>query len=163
MTPSRSLALGLSALLLVGTAAAQLKPPREAAPKPAPVPAAAPAPSPETTEKQTAGRLAAAGWLSLLDRRDWGTAWEASSSVFRTTVPLAAWMDAIPKARESVGMLIERTPAEVMYKTELEGRPTGEYVSVLFASRFDKQELQEIVTTVREPDGRWRVTGYSTR
>ena len=43
------------------------------------------------------------------------------------------------------------------------GRPPGEYVSVIFLSKFQNKELQELVTTVLEPDGRWRVTGYSTR
>ena len=163
MKPTRSLVAGLCGLVFAGSVAAQLKAPRELAQPPAPAPAAAPASSPETTEKENAGRLAAQGWLSLLDRRDWGTAWEASSAVFRSTVPLATWMDGIPKVRESAGNLVERAPSEVMFNTKLEGRPDGEYVSVLFASRFDKEEIKEIVTTVREADGRWRVTGYSTR
>jgi hypothetical protein len=114
-------------------------------------------------EKETAGKLAAAGWLVLLDRRDWGRAWESGSAVFRTSVPLGTWMDAIPKLRESMGTLVERAPVESVYKTTLPGRPDGEYVTCIFESKFDKRELQEIVTTVREPDGRWRVTGYSTR
>jgi hypothetical protein len=49
------------------------------------------------------------------------------------------------------------------YKTSLPGRPPGEYVSVIFLSRFEKKEVQEEVTTVREADGRWRVTGYAAR
>src|SRR5215208_1315965 len=80
-------------------------------------------------EKEAAGQLAAAGWLVLLDRRDWGRAWETSSAVFRGSVPLATWMDGIPKVREPFGALIERTPAESVYKTTLEGRPAGEYVT----------------------------------
>ncbi len=170
MTLSRSLALALGAALLSAGAQAQLRAPRNAtAPAPAPAPAAqpaAPAPAPankEAAEKENAGRLAAAGWLSLLDRRDWGTAWETSATVFRNSVPLATWMDGIPKVREPLGPLVERTPSNSVYKTELEGRPPGEYVSVIFVTKFDKREVEEIVTTVRETDGRWRVTGYSTR
>lgn len=160
----------LGALLLSGAAFAQLKAPKSAAPtgvapparaQPAePAPAAAPA---ATTEKEEAGKLAAAGWLTLLDRRDWGTAWETSAGMFRSTVPLASWMDNIPKVRAPMGPLVERTPNNSQYKTALEGRPAGDYVSVIFVSKFEKQEVQETVTTVREPDGKWRVTGYSTR
>jgi hypothetical protein len=37
-------------------------------------------------------------------------------------------------------------------------------VTVEFTSKFDKKPVvQELVTTVRESDGRWRVTGYQTR
>jgi hypothetical protein len=161
-----SWAAALAAALTAQGAAAQLKPPRNppaAAPAPA-APAAAPAATESANpEKEAAGKLAAAGWLSLLDRRDWGRAWETTSSVFRNTVPLGAWMDAIPKVREPLGVFVERAPLQSNYKTQLEGRPNGEYVSVVFRSKFGDREVQEIVTTVREEDGKWRVTGYSTR
>lgn len=166
-----SLLVTFAALLATASAAAQLKPSRnvtqppaaeKAAAAPAQAPASAAADS-AAAEKAAAGKLAAAGWLVLLDRRDWGRAWETSSSVFRNTVPLAKWMDGIPKVREEFGPLVERTPAESAYRTKLDGRPDGEYVTAIFLSKFDKRELQEVVTTVREPDGKWRVTGYSTR
>jgi hypothetical protein len=154
------------ALAAQGAAAQQKSPknPPAAAPAPA-APAAAPAAT-ETSanpEKEAAGKLAAAGWLTLLDRRDWGRAWETSSSVFRNTVPLGAWMDAIPKVREPFGPLVERAPLRSMYKTQLQGRPDGEYVTVVFVSKFGEREVEEIVTTVRDEDGKWRVTGYTAR
>ena len=162
-------------LLFSATASAQLKAPRDAkAPaKPAAqAPAAQPAPAAQSPEKaqpnpnadkEAAATLAASGWLVLLDRRDWGSAWESSSAVFRKSVPLSTWMDGIPKVREAMGKFVERTPAESVYKTTLEGQPAGEYVSVVYESKFDDKELLEVVTTVREADGKWRVTGYSTR
>ena len=158
----------LAAIIAAQGAAAQLKPPKNApaaAAAPA-APAAAPAPvapDPATAEKEAAGKLAAAGWLVLLDRRDWGRACETSSNVFRSVVPLGTWMDAIPKVREPFGTFVERTPVESVFKTQLEGRPDGEYVSVIFDSKFSEREVQEIITTVRDTDGKWRVTGYSTR
>ncbi|HSH91344.1 MAG TPA: DUF4019 domain-containing protein [Ramlibacter sp.] len=169
----RSLAILAAAVLAASAANAQLKPKSGtglAAPSTTPA-ASAPAVKPPAPSaaisgnavKEQEGKLAAGGWLVLLDRRDWGRAWETSSSVFRASVPLDKWMDAIPKVRETMGTIIERTPGESVYKTTLEGRPDGEYVSVIFTSKYDKRELEEIVTTVREPDGKWRVTGYSTR
>src|SRR4051812_40757333 len=73
----------------------------------------------DTSDKEAAGRLAAQGWLVLLDRKDWGRAWETTASAFRNKVPLGAWMDAIPRLREPFGALAERTPAETAYKTTL--------------------------------------------
>ena len=166
MKPSLALPLALCAALLASAAGAQMKPPRDAAQAAAPAASAAKAPAAKTSanpEKEAAGKLAAQGWLVLLDRKDWGRAWETSSSVFRQTVPLATWMDGIPKIRTDLGAFIERTPVESAYKTTLAGRPEGEYVTVIFLSKFDKRELQEVVTTVRDTDGKWRVTGYSTR
>ena len=166
------LALGLA--LAVAAAMAQTKPsPRYSSPSLLPSPGAAPAPAaapaaPAATgpeaELARAGQTAAHAWLLLLDRKDWGTAWDASSQVFRQSVPLPAWMDGIPKLREPFGAFVERQPVEANYKTTLPGRPDGQYVTVLFASRFaNKADVEETVTTVREPDGRWRVTGYTAR
>ncbi len=168
----------LPALLVAGSVYAQLKGPGGVGQGmtlpniPVPnAPAAASstaAPAPEATtptaEREAAGQLAAAGWLLLLDRRDWGRAWDTTASTFRMSVPIGAWMDGIPKVRDPLGAFVERQPAEKAYKTKLEGRPDGEYVTVIFLARFSgKAEVQEVVTTVLEPDGRWRVTGYSTR
>jgi len=160
-------ALALAAALCAFAAQAQLKMPKGESPAAGKAGAAsepaAPAVDSATAEKEAAGKLAAQGWLVLLDRRDWGRAWETSSAVFRTTVPLGTWMDGIPKLRDAFGALVERTPADSAYKTTLAGRPDGEYVTVIFLSKFEKRELQEVVTVVREADGKWRATGYSTR
>lgn len=133
-----------------------------AAPSATPQPAAAASGAQADPEKEKAGQTAAHAWLILLDRRDWGSAWDASSAVFRQSVPLPGWMENIPKVRTPFGNLVEREPAQAVYKTTLAGRPDGDYVSVIFVSKFEKKpNIEETVTTVREPDGRWRVTGYT--
>ena len=153
MKPSYYLAALAMALAAAGAVHAQA---------PAAAPAAAEAASPNA-ELEKAGKLAAQGWLALLDRQDWGTAWDASSAVFRQTVPLGSWMEAIPKVRQPFGALVERLPPEAVYKTSLPGRPDGQYVTVMFLTQYKNQQVQEIITTVREGDGRWRVTGYSPK
>lgn len=146
---------------LLAACAAQAQP--VSAPQ-APAPAAADSGVVQDTEKENAGRLTAQGWLVLLDRRDWGVAWDNASSLFRRNVPLGNWMDAIPKVREPYGVLVDRQVVQTVYKTTLPGHPAGDYVTVIFQSKFDrKDDVQETVTTMREPDGRWRVTGYSPR
>jgi hypothetical protein len=169
MKPSFRLTLLAASLCACAFAAqAQLKPPAKGAS--APAPAAAPAASPanegvlRNPEFEKAGRNAAHAWLLLLDRKDWGTAWDTSSMVFRQNVPLPTWMDNIPKVRDPLGAFVERQPGVVMYKKTLPGRPEGDYVTVVFASKFEKKaDAQEIVTTVRDTDGRWRVTGYQAK
>ncbi len=169
MKSSRLPVLALGLALAAAAAQAQLKPsaPRAAAPA-ASAPKAAPAPAANDVirnpEMEKAGQTAAHAWLLLLDRRDWGTAWDGASTMFRQSVPLAAWMEGVPKLREPFGAFIEREPVEVGYKKTLAGRPDGDYVTVIFASKFkNKADVQETVTTVRESDGRWRITGYTAR
>ncbi len=152
----------LGLLASCSIASAQLRPPASAAPPAAPAAPAAAAPAAaDTRAKEDAGVAAAQGWLTVLDRRDWGTAWQGSAAMFRDSVPLANWMDGIPKVRGDLGALQDRQAATAGYKDQLEGRPRGDYVTAVFASRFERGELEEVVTTVLEPDGRWRVTGYS--
>jgi hypothetical protein len=176
---SLPLCLALAGLLAAGAASAQLKAPgagsgtglggSRSAPAPsteaaAPAASTSPSSAPGTAEMEKAAQLAAMGWLLLLDRKDWGTAWDTSAAMFRGAVPLPAWMDGAPKARAPLGKLVERKPADAVYKRQLQGRPDGDYVTLIFNSSFEqKPDTQEIVTTVREADGKWRVTGYSTR
>jgi hypothetical protein len=115
------------------------------------------------SDKQAAGALAAQGWLVLLDRKDWGRAWETTGSVFRSKVPLGTWMDAIPKVRDPLGAMVERKQIETAFKTTLQGQPDGEYVTVVFQTKFTNREVAEVLTLVHEPDGKWRVTGYSAQ
>lgn len=168
--------IALAAALLAATAGAQqLKLPRSISPSPstavpapastaeAPAAPAAPAQPSANAAKEATAQLAAGGWLILLDRGDWGRSWETASAVFRSAVPLPAWMDGIPKAREPFGRMLDRKPVEAVYKTSLAGRPAGEYVTVIFETQFENKKVEEVVTTELEPDGRWRATGYSTR
>lgn len=158
------LAAGLAACAFA--AQAQLKPPSGKAAAPA-ASAAAPAAAGNgvisNPDFEKAGQNAAQAWLILLDRKDWGTAWDASSAVFRQNVPLGTWMDNVPKVREPWGAFVERSPGIALYKKTLAGRPDGDYVTVVFLSKFANREVEETVTTVRESDGRWRVTGYSPK
>lgn len=158
------LALGLAAAF---TAQAQLKPkaePKAAAQQPAAPAAPANAGGISNPEFEKAGQTAAHAWLLLLDRKDWGTAWDTSGAVFRQNVPLGTWMDNVPKLRDPFGAFIERKPAEVVYKKTLAGRPDADYVTAIFVTKFDKKpDAVETVTTMREPDGRWRVMGYQAK
>jgi nucleoid-associated protein YgaU len=169
------LVLIAAAALFAAGAHAQSKPAAKAS---APAPAAKPAPAaaaqpakpalPEgvkqDAEKENEGKLAATGWLQLLDRRDWGTAWERSSGMFRKNVPLGTWMDNVPKVREPFGAFVSREPVSVIYKTTLPGHPDGDYVTVNFETKFaNKPDVKETVLTVRESDGRWRITGYQAQ
>ena len=165
MKPSSRLPLVAAACALVAaTAQAQLKPPAQpAAPATAPAPAKAEGVV-SNPDFEKAGQTAAHAWLVLLDRKDWGTAWDASGAVFRQNVPLGTWMDNVPKVRDPLGAFVERQPTESVYKKTLPGRPAGDYVTSFFVAKFDKKaDVMERVTTVRESDGRWRVIGYEVR
>jgi hypothetical protein len=170
MKPSQRrtlLALGLAACAV--TAQAQVRAPGSAAPAPARPAASAAAPNAadgviSNPEFEKAGEMSAHAWLLLLDRKDWGSAWDVTSTVFRQAVPLPSWMDNIPKVRDPFGAFVERRPVEVVYKRSVAGLPPGDYVTAVFLTQFaGKKDVLEAVTTMRDRDGRWRVTGYQAQ
>lgn len=153
------LALGLAACALA--AQAQVRAPAPAASAPAAGPAASNGVI-SNPQFEKAGEMSAHAWLLLLDRKDWGSAWDVTGTAFRQAVPLPTWMDSIPKVREPFGAFVERQPVEVVYKRKIANRPDGDYVTAVFASKFAaKPQLLEVVTVMREQDGRWRVIGYT--
>lgn len=149
-----ALCLSASALLWAAPASAQTT-------KPSTAPATA---SAEELAKQADGQLAAEAWLTQLDQRNWGGAYEAASQSFRNMVKIDQWMDSIPGVRAPLGNYQSRSVDTVAYKTTLAGRPAGEYVTAIFNTVFSKKnDAQEVVTTARDADGKWRVIGYQPR
>jgi hypothetical protein len=66
--------------------------------------------------------------------------------------------------RAPLGNYQSRSVDTVAYKTTLAGRPAGEYVTAIFNTVFSKKnDAQEVVTTARDADGKWRVIGYQPR
>lgn len=146
-----ALCLAASALLYTPLASAQAVAPSATTDK-------------EQAAKEADGQLAAAGWLLMLDQQNWGGAYEAASQSFRNLVQIGQWMDSIPGVRAPFGTFESRTLARVVYKTTMPGRPDGEYVTAIFNTDFaNKKGVEEIVATVRDTDGKWRVMGYAPR
>jgi hypothetical protein len=148
---SAAVCLAASALLYTPMASAQAAAPVASSNK-------------EQAAKEADGQLAAAGWLLMLDLKNWGGAYEAASQSFRNLVQIGQWMDSIPGVRAPFGAFENRTLARVVYKTTMPGRPDGEYITSIFTSDFaDKKGVEEMVTTVQDADGKWRVVGYAPR
>ena len=151
--------LALAALLCTGFAQAQLKPSGPGTP---PLPQ-----SPNEAQqneaqafKELAARMAAERWLAVIDAGEYGKAWDQSAKVFRERVTREQWVEGIPKTRATLGTLKTRRAEVASYKSSVPGMPVGEYVTVRFASSFEKRDdAQELVTLVYE-DGVWRPLGY---
>jgi hypothetical protein len=158
MKITRSLAL---AVLLAASAAAtaQLKPSSPADPSLPPTSAEIQQKEAQSL-KEIAARLRAEEWLAIIDAGDYGKAWDQSARRFRENVTKQQWSESLPKTRGALGAMKTRRAEVASYKSSLPGMPDGDYVTVRFATRFDKKdEAQELVTLVFE-DGSWRPLGY---
>ena len=113
--------------------------------------------------KEAAAQSAAESWLVLLDRGEFGLAWDACAQTFRDRVPREQWVTGLPTVRSPLGPVRARQIEVAGYKTSLPGAPDGEYVTIRFRSDFEKKSKAEELVTLSLEDGRWKPTGYSIR
>ena len=104
---------------------------------------------------------AAKSWLALTDAAEYSRSWEQAAVLFQTTVSKSNWQNAIQSARSPLGSLKSRTVKSATFTKSLPGVPDGEYVVIQYDSQFEhKPNAIETVTTMREKDGSWKVSGY---
>lgn len=148
---------GALALALSFATQAQLKP--SGAEQPAWPPAAA-TKSDEVAAKEVAAREAAEKWLVLLDKKEYGKAWDECARLFQERVTRQQWVEGLPASRDALGAVKFRRSALAAYKTSLPGAPDGEYVTLGFTTSFEKKEDAEELMTMVFEKGTWRATGY---
>lgn len=104
---------------------------------------------------------AAGPWLATVDSGDYGMSWDQSAGLFRDALTRDKWDQALQSARKPLGPMVSREVKSTRYATSLPGAPDGEYVVIQFAAEFArKKSAVETVTSMRDPDGVWRVSGY---
>lgn len=82
-------------------------------------------------------------------------------SSLKGAVPQDKWVEMAKGVRSPLGSLKTRQVKSSQYQTSVPGAPDGEYVIVQFQTSFEnKESAVETVTTMREKDGTWRVSGY---
>ena len=114
---------------------------------------------PMTNEQ--AAQAAAEAWLSLVDAGNASQSWTEAATLFKKRVDQQRWETALSATRAPLGKMVSRTLKSASYAKSLPGGPDGEYVVIKFDATFEnKQSAIETVTPMKEPDGRWRVSGY---
>ena len=104
---------------------------------------------------------AAEEWLMLIDASDFGASWDNAAALFKKAITKEQWEKAILPIKSAMGDLISRKVKSVKYTDSLPGAPDGEYVVIQFLTSFtNKKSAIETVTPMKDPDGKWRVSGY---
>ena len=104
---------------------------------------------------------AAEEWLILIDNNDYSASWDNAAALFKQAITKEQWEEAIQPIRSAMGDLISRKVKSAKYTDSLPGAPDGEYVVIQFSTSFtNKKSAIETVTPMKDPDGKWRVSGY---
>ena len=113
--------------------------------------------------KELAAQAAGEKWLGLLDRGEYGTAWDQCAQLFRQRVTREQWIDSLPSTRAPFGAVKSRKVELAAFKPSLPGAPDGQYVTVRYRTSFESKENAEELVTFTFEDSLWRPTGYSIR
>lgn len=116
--------------------------------------------SAEKNKHETEAIKAAKLFLQLVDGGQYQTSWDKTAPIFKGQVSQAKWSEMLVGVRPSFGPVISRDIKVAKFSTSLPGVPDGEYVTIQFATSFEKKlEAVETVTMARIEDD-WQVAGY---
>ncbi len=107
---------------------------------------------------------AAKQWLHSVDNGDYAQSWESGALTFKLTISQQHWEKLMNAIRAPLGPVVSRQLLEQRPAVDPKGLPKGEYMVVFFKTKFQKKkEAHELVTLVKETDGKWKVLTYQVQ
>jgi hypothetical protein len=117
------------------------------------------------TDQDLKDSVAAANqWLSLVDSGHYPESWDAGAVTFKFTITRPEWTKAMEKLRQPLGTVTSRELLEQRTAKDPKGLPAGEYMVLYYKTAFsNRPDANELITEVKESDGKWRVLTYHAR
>jgi hypothetical protein len=113
----------------------------------------------EAAEK--AALASATAWLALADEGKYSETWDQAAGYFKNALNKDQWIASLKRGRSPLGKAVTRKLKSKMYTKTLPGVPDGEYVVIMYDTKFEnKESAVETVTPMLDKDGKWRVAGY---
>jgi len=123
---------------------------------------------------EDAAQAAGESWLGLVDSGDYAGSWERAARVLKGAVRQADWIQMSGDLRANLGKLgsrklksreyTEKPPTTRLVGGKVYTLGQGRFVVLHFDAAFaGKASAVETVTMMAEPDGVWRVSGYSVQ
>ena len=113
---------------------------------------------------QTGGEIAArAGidvWLALLDDGQFDKTWDSAAGAVQKAVTKEQWVKVLAEHRPALGKVLTRVLKDTRASKSLPGAPPGDYVTVQYDTTFEHKKGVEAITSVLDPSGQWKVSGY---
>ena len=112
------------------------------------------------TEKAEKATAVAMEFLQLIDAEKYAESWQMAANMMKEKVSEKEWVEKLTEARALSGTVVKRSEKSVSYSTSAEDSPEGEYISLIFSSKYQRAEsVSEYVTGMFE-EGHWKVAGY---
>tara|TARA_B100000902_G_scaffold12252_1_gene14927 strand:- start:63266 stop:63667 length:402 start_codon:yes stop_codon:yes gene_type:complete len=105
--------------------------------------------------------LSVENWISLIDNKKYKLSWEKSDDLVKNMISIENWEVIMNGARSPLGDMLERTILSNEFKSEVPGAPDGEYIIIIYESKFEnKNSALETITARKNKDNLWKVVGY---
>lgn len=101
----------------------------------------------------------AAQWAALADANQTDRMWGESGAIMQKSINKAEWTQYLANLRNELGNMQGRDWSQVTRVVNPSGLPAGEYVNVMFTSRFAKATTVEKVSLL-QANGKWIPVGY---
>ena len=101
-------------------------------------------------------------WVAQADAGKADAMWKASSPTMQKNVTQANWTKYITSLREAVGIEAERNWVGVSKIDNPKDLPSGQYLNVIYATKFAKAMTVETVSLAKGSSG-WQPIGYIVR
>ena len=112
------------------------------------------------TQKAEKATAAAMEFLHLIDAEKYAESWQLAADLMKEKVNKQEWIEKLTRTRTLSGALVERSEEDVSYSTTAKDSPDGEYISLTFASKYQRAESVTEFVTVMLEEGHWKVAGY---
>ena len=112
------------------------------------------------TEKAEKATAVAMEFLQLIDAEKYAESWQMAANMMKEKISEKEWVEKLTEARALSGTVVKRSEKSVSYSTSAEDSPQGEYISLIFSSKYQRAESVSEYVTVMLEEGHWKVAGY---
>jgi hypothetical protein len=113
------------------------------------------------SDEQGAAKAAAVAWIARADAADYAATWETAAAVFKASITVDAWTQAVRSVRDPLGAVQSRAEGSITMATSLPGVPDGNYAVLQYTTAFaNKAAAVETVVLALDTDSQWKVAGY---
>jgi hypothetical protein len=107
---------------------------------------------------------AAEEWLKLLDQKNYDQSWDKGAATLQLLIPKKDWRKLMESIHRPMGEIKSRQIIEQRPAKDPVGLPKGEYMVLVYKSSFSaKPTANELLTMVKESDGRWKILTYQVK
>ncbi|MBA3602398.1 MAG: DUF4019 domain-containing protein [Parachlamydiaceae bacterium] len=100
-------------------------------------------------------------WLAVVDKGDFGNAYDMTTKALQFTMPRNEWVVMIQAMKGSLGQVTERKVIDIRTAKDPKGAPQGDYMIFIYETTFSNGKKATEILSLQEHIGVWRVYSYT--